>query len=90
MVENTCKTCKHFLQHYILHQGQLSRVYCGHCTHLSAKRKRPDCAACEHYLPGTSGESDFATKQYLTKALLQHILDLELLPKITEDDQVIP
>ena len=39
--------------------------------------------------PGVQKEIDTVRKNNI-KALLQHILDLELLPKITEDDQVIP
>lgn len=84
MDEKQCKTCKYFMQHLALNKRRLFRVYCGHCTLGKSKRKKPDANACEHYLPGTSLEEAFATREYLSKELLQYMLQLELLPEIEE------
>ena len=60
---------------------------CGHCTYQKVKAKRPDARACEHYLPSESLEETFATKEYLSKALLEYMLHLELLPEIYEIEE---
>ena len=85
MVENQCKTCEHFLQHYTLDTRKIFRVYCGHCTFSHPKRKLPDTKACENYSPGSAPENAFATKEYLSKELLQYMLNLELLPPIEDN-----
>ena len=82
MQENQCKDCENYLQHYALNKRKLYRVYCGHCTCFPAKRKRPDAAACELFHPGTPDTDAFASKEYLSKELLQYLLQLELLPPI--------
>ena len=79
---HSCRSCAHFRQHYTLDQRKIFRVYCGHCTYPKAKTKRPDAKACEHYLLSESVEKAFATKEYLSKALLKYMLELELLPEI--------
>ena len=35
-----------------------------------------------HYIAGSAPEEAFATKEYLSKELLQYILSLDLLPEI--------
>ena len=82
MNEKQCKNCTYYLQHFALDHRKLFRVYCGHCTFGKAKRKRPDTKACENFMPGLDPEEAFATKEYLSKELLQYVLSLELLPKI--------
>ena len=77
-----CNTCVYYRQHYTFDQRKIFRVYCGHCTYQMAKRKRPDSKICEHYLRSEATESSFATKEYLSKALLEYMLKLELLPPI--------
>lgn len=84
-----CRCCKHYLQHYVITAGRLMAVYCGHCTLRSAKRKKPDVPACSEFLLGNNPTEMFATKEYLTKELLQHILKMELLPEITMSDKQI-
>lgn len=84
MDENQCKNCQHFVQHLALNKRRLFRVHCGHCTFGKAKRKQPDSKGCENYIPGSSPEEAFATKEYLSKELLQYMLQLELLPEIEE------
>ena len=80
----TCKDCAHYRQHYTFDQRKIFRVYCGHCTYQKAKTKRPDAKVCEHYLQSELAEKAFATKEYLSKALLEYMLKLELLPEIYE------
>lgn len=84
MDEKKCKNCQHYMQHLALNKRRLFRVYCGHCTIRKHKRKHPDAKACENYIPGASPEEAFASKEYLSKELLQYVLSLELLPEIDE------
>lgn len=39
--QNTCGTCKHFYQHYILYHGVLKAIFCGHCAIKSLKKITP-------------------------------------------------
>lgn len=84
MGNEKCKDCRYFIQHYSLDARKLFRVYCGHCTIASSKRKRPDTRACEHFVQGASDAEAFATKEYLSKELLRYVLNLELLPEIED------
>ena len=87
MNNNLCKDCAHFRQHYTFDHHKIFRVYCGHCTDQKAKTKRPDAKACNHYLQAEPAETAFATKEYLSKALLGYMLKLELLPEIFEIEE---
>ena len=81
---NSCKTCAYYRQHYTFDHHKIFRVYCGHCTYRKAKTTRPDAKACENFLFSESPENAFVTKEYLSKALLEYMLSLELLPEIWE------
>jgi hypothetical protein len=85
MAEKQCKDCAHYLQHYILRDARLVRIYCGHCVNSRARRKAPDAKACEDFLQGTEDTQAAANRQYLSKKLLDYILQLELLPDIIEN-----
>lgn len=82
MNTNFCKTCAYYRQHYTFDQRKIFQVYCGHCTYQKAKTKRPDAKACEHYLLSEELEKTFVAKEYLSKALLEYMLKLDLLPEI--------
>lgn len=82
MNQNTCQFCIHYRQHYTFDRRKIFRVYCGHCTLGKARRKLPDAVACEHFFLSDPDEQAFATKEYLSKELLQYLLNLELLPTI--------
>ena len=84
MKEKRCGDCQYFLQHYTLDSRKIFRVYCGHCTFERVKRKRPDTRACDHYILGVPQEDAFASKEYLSKELLQYVLSLELLPEVND------
>ena len=84
MNERKCNTCAYYVQHYALGTDRLFSVYCGHCTYSRTKRKHPDTEACGNYLAKQSTEDTFVSKEYLSKALLQKVLDMELLPKIED------
>lgn len=84
MNQNTCNTCVYYRQHYALDQRTIFRVYYGHCIYPKAKPKRPDAKACVNYIPSSPDEDAFVTKEYLSKALLEYMLKLELLPEITD------
>jgi len=82
MNQNTCNTCVHYRQHYAFDQRKIFRVYCGHCTYLKTKKKRPDSKVCENYMPSDPDENAFVTREYLSKELIEYVLKLELLPEI--------
>ncbi len=79
-----CNTCVHFRQHYTLNNGKIFRVYCGHCTYGKVRTKRPDAKACENYILSESATNAFVLREYLSKALLEYMLKLELLPEIDD------
>ena len=89
MEKNYCKNCVHFHQHYALTERKILRVYCGHCTLTFSKSKKPDALACDQFDHAVPDESAFATKEYLSKELLQYFLSLELLPKIEDAAELI-
>lgn len=72
------------MQHYTLCDNKLIQVYCGHCTYKTPKIKLPDRKACEHFEQGVKDTEYFATKEYLSKKLLDKVLTMELLPEIEE------
>ena len=84
MEQNTCNTCAHYLQHYAFNQCKLFRVYCGHCTYKTVKTKRPDSKICENYTQSTPDKNGFTTKEYLSKALLEYMTKLDILPEIRD------
>lgn len=79
-----CKNCKYFHQHYGLGEQGLFRLYCGHCSLSHPKNKKPDQKACGEFVPGENKENTFVSKEYLYKALLDRVMNLELLPEIRE------
>ena len=87
MEEKTCQSCKYYHQHYGISGGRIYRVFCGHCACGRVKTKRPYAAVCENYIYSESRESEFVTKEYLSKALLLRVLNMDLLPPI-EDGEV--
>ena len=82
MDEKQCKDCQYYIQHYALDSKKIFRVHCGHCTYPRVRRKLPDAKACESYMEGIPREDAFASKEYLSKALLEYMTSLELLPEI--------
>ena len=88
MSELQCKNCGHYHQHYGLGERKVFRVYCGHCSMHRNRKQRPDSAVCEAFVPASSHEDAFATKEYLSKELLQYLLKLELLPPIIDDRNI--
>lgn len=80
-----CENCKYYLQHYILNNGKLDWVFCGHCTLSRPRIKKPDAPACGDFILGQPQTSRCVTKQYLTKELLQYFLQMELLPEIEKN-----
>ena len=86
MSTNTCNTCAHYQQHYAFDKNRIIRVHCGSCLFLKGKRRKPDSKACENYVLSEPVEEAFVTREYLSKALLEYVLELELLPKIYNSD----
>lgn len=86
MSTKECRDCKYFLQHYILGKNGLVRVFYGHCTFSRVKARRPYARCCENYVEGSPATENFASKEYLTKKLLNHLLNMELLPPVQDDE----
>lgn len=84
-----CKNCIHFYQHYAFDKRRIFRVYCGHCTLAKVRKKQPDAIACDSFAPAPPDEDAFASKEYLSKELLQYLFRLELLPQIEDAPQQI-
>ena len=82
MNNETCKTCVHFRQHYILTEGRLMQVYFGHCTFSAPQVKRISNKACENYIYAPPDEDSFADKKYLTKEIIRRLFEMEFLPPI--------
>lgn len=89
MTNQQCKECRYYLQHYTLNQRKLIRVYCGHCTFGKAKTRRPDAKVCQSFAPKPPQEEAFASKEYLSKELVQYMLSLDLLPEIKDSGKPI-
>lgn len=85
MNNRMCKNCRYYRQHYTLDSRKIFRINCGHCTFSNPRRKRPDTVACENYVSRSVETNAFASKEYLSKELLKYVLELELLPDITDD-----
>ena len=87
MEKETCRTCKHFIQHYTFLNGKFRWANCGHCTEPKVRRKVPDAKSCEHYIYTQPAEAQFLNQEYLTKELLRYVLSLDLPPKIEPLDE---
>lgn len=84
MEKSRCTDCAYYLRHYTFDGRKIFRVNCGHCKISRPQVRKPDAKTCENFTPGPSQEYAFATKEYLSKELLQYLLNLELLPKIED------
>lgn len=82
MCQPNCSSCKYFCQHYTFDRKRIFRVYCGHCTYPKIKPKKPDAKICGNYISKEPDEKAFVSKEYLSRALLDYITKLELLPEI--------
>lgn len=86
MKDKQCKDCQYYYQHYSLDKRKIFQVCCGHCTFSGSRRKLPDAAACNSFTPAAPREQAFASKEYLSKELLQYVLKLDLLPNIEKEE----
>ena len=87
MSEPTCKECSHFHQHYALDQYRAYALACGHCSFPGLKHRQPNKGACKHFAK-RSKPPELPDREevihFLTKEILQHILDLEIPPELEE------
>ena len=81
MNKTTCKDCQYYFQHYSLCDGKLYRVFCGRCIFGRVRTKRPFNKVCENFVSGPKDADAFISKEYLSKKLLEHVLNMELLPE---------
>ena len=49
MNDSTCKTCRHFRQHYIRYGRSYREAYCGHCVYPRVKQRSPDTKGCIYH-----------------------------------------
>ena len=84
MDDRTCKSCAHYHQHYVLNQKRIFPIYCGHCAFSKVRNRRPYSPACDNFAPALPDEDAYVTKEYLSKALPEYMLHLELLPLIND------
>jgi len=89
MEKTTCQTCVYFRQHYGISEGRIFRLHFGHCIFSRIKTKQPSANACPQYAFAPPRENEFVSKEYLSKALLRRVLEMELLPTI-EDSPIPP
>lgn len=91
MEKKRCDSCGFFKQHYGLDGKKLYRLHCGHCmkakAHLLSKGRKPDAPVCDLYVPGEPDTSRFVDKEYLSKRLLDYVLNLPLLPPIEDEGE---
>ena len=87
MKDEKCSSCAYYLRHYALNEKSIFRVYCGHCTFERPRKKLPDTPACDNYIRGEGDEEAFVSKEFLSKTLLQYMMQLELLPDIRDADE---
>ncbi len=83
MEAKCCRNCEYYRQHYSIDGRKIFWVYCGHCTaSRKVRQRKPDALACQQFAPVPPVEDEFVNKEYLSKALLQYMLRMELLPQI--------
>ncbi len=50
MSNETCESCKHFVQHYVKDKrSKFVPIYEGHCAHPRLKSRKTDTPACEKF-----------------------------------------
>jgi len=82
MEQQHCSDCQNYVQHYTLNpMGNLVKVHWGHCIKKRGSGRRPNEKSCDQFVLCENRTSGFVTKQYLRKALLWRILEMELLPE---------
>ena len=86
--KKVCRSCIHYRQHYILDSQRCSRVCCGHCVYPRIKHRSPENRACDYFKQCSSEDlpNRAETIDFLTKEVLQRILDMPLPPEITADE----
>ena len=77
-MENKCGECVHYIQRYAILEGELRKIFSGHCTQKRRKKLDQISPAGELYIQGEPIDSKLVTKKYLTKELLQKLLSMEL------------
>ncbi len=82
MEQVTCNTCGYYHRHYVLSEGKIIQIHCGHCTYGRIRTKRPTAKACDNYSLSDPPENAFVTREYLTRELLEYIMKMELLPPV--------
>ena len=87
MDKDLCNTCAHYHQHYVLDKRRIFRVNYGHCTFPKVKTKPPQSKKCKNYVPAEPDEAAFVSKEYLSKLLLEYVLNLDLLPPIYNSEE---
>lgn len=80
MEEMYCNQCQYYIQHYAFLEGKFRRLLYGHCIQNQKKRDTKG-KICPEFVLTEPIENQFVTKEYLTKALLHRILEMDLWEK---------
>ena len=90
MASETCQSCKHFTQHYYIDSQYAAPLDCGHCKQGRPKHRKPGTPACKYYAVKTTSP-DLPDRagliRYLTTDFLKQILQMQLPPEITAEDE---
>lgn len=48
-MNNTCKDCKHFRQHYVKINRKYTELFYGHCVYPRLKKRETTSKACQYF-----------------------------------------
>lgn len=48
-MENICKNCRYFRQHYVKFGRRYDEIYYGHCVYPRLKKRECAAKACEYF-----------------------------------------
>lgn len=49
IMNNTCKDCKHFRQHYVKINRKYTELFYGHCVYPRLKKRETTSKACQYF-----------------------------------------
>lgn len=74
MDNETCRACKYFMQHYIISENRLVRIFSGHCTQSVKKKNHTNTKACEMFTSCAADIPRIGSRRYLARLLLEYAL----------------
>ena len=71
-MNQTCRDCQHFYQHYVVNQYQCIRVNFGHCARSDVRACSPDEEACIYFEQRSEDHQTPTDIRFITEELIQH------------------